>query len=50
MYTDGPIETCFDVYEDFMSYQSGVYIQKSLEYVGGHCIKVLGWGVDTETS
>jgi len=50
MYTDGPIETCFDVYEDFMTYKSGVYIQHSNQFVGGHCVKVLGWGVDTTSN
>jgi len=49
MFTDGPIETCFDVYADFMNYTSGVYIQHSNDFLGGHCVKVLGWGVDGTT-
>ena len=33
------------VYSDFMNYQSGVYIKQSnASYLGGHCIKILGWG------
>jgi len=47
MFTDGPIETAFMVYEDFFSYTSGVYTQQSQEFVGGHAIKVIGWGVDS---
>jgi len=49
MFTTGPIETAFDVYEDFFSYTSGVYVQNSTEYVGGHAIKVIGYGVDNAT-
>jgi len=45
IFTNGPIETAFDVYEDFMNYTSGVYIQHSNTYLGGHAVKVIGWGV-----
>jgi len=44
IFTNGPIETAFDVYEDFMNYTSGVYIQHSNQFLGGHAVKVLGWG------
>lgn len=45
--TNGPIEACFDVYEDFLSYKSGVYIYDGTsEFLGGHCIKISGWGVE----
>eukprot|EP01112_Ceratiomyxa_fruticulosa_P003952 TRINITY_DN1427_c0_g1_i1.p1 TRINITY_DN1427_c0_g1~~TRINITY_DN1427_c0_g1_i1.p1 ORF type:complete len:319 (+),score=58.83 TRINITY_DN1427_c0_g1_i1:190-1146(+) len=44
--TNGPIEACFNVYEDFLSYKSGVYVHKSGSYLGGHCVKMLGWGVE----
>jgi len=44
IFTNGPIETAFDVYEDFMNYTSGVYIQHSDQFLGGHAVKVLGWG------
>jgi cathepsin B len=46
----GPVETCFEVYQDFMSYKSGVYIHKTGAYVGNHCVKMLGWGVQSGTS
>jgi cathepsin B len=47
--TNGPIETAFDVYEDFFSYTGGIYVQNSQEYVGGHAVKVLGYGYDEAT-
>lgn len=34
---NGPVEACFDVYEDFLSYKSGVYVHTTGEYLGGHC-------------
>jgi len=46
MFKDGPVETAFMVYEDFFSYSSGVYTQQSQSFVGGHAIKVIGWGFD----
>jgi len=47
--TNGPVEACFDVYEDFLSYKSGVYSHTSGDLLGGHCVKLLGWGVDGST-
>jgi len=46
MATNGPFEACFDVYEDFLTYKSGVYIHQSGSYLGGHCVKIMGWGVE----
>jgi len=48
--TNGPVETAFDVYEDFLYYTSGVYVHKTGEYLGGHAVKILGWGVDTNNT
>jgi cathepsin B len=42
----GPVEASFLVFSDFMSYTSGVYVRKSDSYLGGHAIKIVGWGVD----
>ena len=39
------MEGAFTVYEDFMNYQSGVYEHVTGNVVGGHAIKVLGWGI-----
>jgi len=45
--TYGPIEACFDVYEDLLNYKSGVYIYDGhSSYLGGHCVKISGWGVE----
>jgi len=43
---NGPVETDFTVYQDFLSYRSGVYSHKWGQELGGHAIKMLGWGVD----
>lgn len=42
--TEGPIEAGFDVYSDFMNYRSGVYKHKSGGMLGGHAVKIVGWG------
>jgi len=47
--TNGPIEVSFTVYEDFMSYTGGVYYHTSGRSLGGHAIKLMGWGTDEET-
>ena len=42
----GPVEAAFTVYQDFMSYKSGVYQHTSGGLLGGHAIKCLGWGTE----
>ncbi|KAG9391312.1 Papain family cysteine protease [Carpediemonas membranifera] len=42
----GPIEAAFVVYRDFYYYKSGVYEHKSGAEMGGHAIKIIGWGVE----
>lgn len=42
----GPVEVTFSVYEDFMTYKSGVYQHKTGAYLGGHAVKLVGWGVE----
>lgn len=44
LYENGPVEAAFTVYEDFMSYQSGIYQHVTGELLGGHAIKFIGWG------
>ncbi|XP_038150559.1 cathepsin B [Cyprinodon tularosa] len=44
IYKNGPVEGAFLVYEDFPSYKSGVYQHVSGSELGGHAIKILGWG------
>ena len=46
LYTGGPIETGFLVFEDFMSYKSGIYVHKTGAQVGGHAVKIIGWGTE----
>jgi len=41
---NGPVQAAFTVYEDFMSYKSGVYKHTSGGMLGGHAIKIVGWG------
>lgn len=41
IYKNGPVETAFSVYEDFLTYKSGVYRHTSGSYLGGHAVKVL---------
>ena len=43
---NGPVEACFTVYQDFLAYKSGVYIHESGSALGGHCVKLIGWGVE----
>merc|ERR1712093_308559 len=43
--TKGPVEAAFTVYADFLAYRSGVYRHTSGSALGGHAIKILGWGV-----
>jgi len=47
--TNGPVEACFDVYQDFLTYKSGVYQYQTGSLLGGHCIKMIGWGVENGT-
>lgn len=39
----GPCAACFDVYDDFYSYGSGVYHHVSGAFQGGHCVQVIGY-------
>lgn len=42
--TNGPMQTGFTVYQDFYNYQSGIYVYTSGAVVGGHAVKIVGWG------
>merc|ERR1711963_216660 len=44
--TNGPVEAAFTVYEDFPSYRSGVYEHTHGGALGGHAIRIIGWGVE----
>jgi len=40
------MEIAFQVYEDFMDYESGVYQHLEGKLLGGHAVKVVGWGTE----
>ncbi|XP_075225179.1 cathepsin B-like [Lycorma delicatula] len=42
--TYGPVVADFDVYADFMTYKSGVYEHHFGKILGGHAIRIIGWG------
>lgn len=47
--TNGPIEVTMNVYQDFENYKGGVYQHVSGPLMGGHAVRLLGWGVDNGT-
>ncbi|XP_023695667.1 cathepsin B-like [Paramormyrops kingsleyae] len=49
LYKNGPVEGAFIVFDDFLLYKSGVYQHVSGTEVGGHAIKILGWGTENGT-
>ena len=46
IYQYGSVTSAFTVYEDFLTYQSGVYQHTSGSALGGHAIKTIGWGTE----
>jgi len=49
VFTNGPAEAAFNVYADFMNYKSGVYHHTTGDYLGGHAVKIIGWGTLSNT-
>jgi len=47
---NGPIESAFTVYADFVHYKSGVYAHTTGEMLGGHAIKIIGYGTDSASN
>ena len=45
----GTLSVAMTVYEDFEAYSSGVYVHKTGKQLGGHAIKMIGWGVENGT-
>eukprot|EP01135_Chromosphaera_perkinsii_P002415 Nk52_evm21s223 gene=Nk52_evmTU21s223 len=43
---NGPVQAAFSVYDDFPLYKSGVYQQTSSTSLGGHAVRIVGWGVE----
>jgi len=48
--TYGSVEASFTVYEDFLTYKSGVYVHTTGAQKGGHAIKIIGWGVENDVA
>jgi len=46
LYQNGSVECAFTVYEDFLNYRSGVYKHTTGSALGGHAVKMIGWGVE----
>lgn len=44
--TNGPVQTGYTVYEDFMLYKSGIYVHTTGGVLGGHAVVIVGWGVE----
>ncbi|CAJ0935068.1 unnamed protein product, partial [Mesorhabditis belari] len=47
--TNGPVEVAFEVYEDFLNYDGGVYVHTGGKLGGGHAVKMIGWGMEKGT-
>ena len=45
---NGPVETGFEVYENFRNYTGGVYEKGANpgKLLGGHAVKIVGWGLE----
>ncbi|XP_068302874.1 cathepsin B-like protease 2 [Pyrus communis] len=48
VYRNGPVEVAFTVYEDFAHYKSGVYKHVKGDVLGGHAVKLIGWGTTND--
>ena len=46
--TNGPLQTAFIVYSDFMYYEGGVYQHVSGYTEGGHAVEMVGYGTDDD--
>ncbi|CAJ0594735.1 unnamed protein product [Cylicocyclus nassatus] len=46
LFTNGPVQAGFIVYDDFRYYQKGVYVHTWFGEAGGHAVRIIGWGVE----
>ena len=44
IFAHGPVTAGFNVYSDWVSYTGGVYQALGGEELGGHAVKIIGWG------
>ncbi|XGW01744.1 hypothetical protein V3C99_014111 [Haemonchus contortus] len=47
--TNGPVEVSYNVYEDFEHYTGGIYVHTAGALLGGHAVKMIGWGTENGT-
>jgi hypothetical protein len=51
LYNNGPLQACFTVYNNFYTFfaahPKGIYTSASGQQLGGHCVKMIGWGTDS---
>lgn len=46
---NGPVVTGFTVYEDFMTYREGIYEHQTGSDLGGHAVRIIGYGEENGT-
>merc|ERR1711924_10636 len=44
---NGTVSTTFEIYEDFLTYKSGVYKHITGKALGGHAVAFIGYGTDS---
>lgn len=42
----GSITATFSVYEDFLTYKTGIYQHVTGDYIGGQSVRIIGWGIE----
>jgi cathepsin B len=47
--TNGPVQTEFQVYSDFLNYGNGIYQHTKGGKLGFYSAKIVGWGIDNDT-
>jgi cathepsin B len=51
LYTNGPITVAYTVFDDFLTYKSGIYVKSpGAKALGGHSVKIVGYGVTKATN
>jgi cathepsin B len=49
VYQHGSIQVAFTVYQDFLTYKSGVYVWDGTSpALGGHAVSIVGWGTTAD--
>nr|AFS89610.1 procathepsin B precursor [Phenacoccus solenopsis] len=50
IFHNGPVEATMAAYEDFYTYESGIYHHIEGTFVCDHAVKIIGWGTDKKTN